>query len=75
MARVPLMAGNWKMHKTRAEARAFAEALPADAKSASDLSLSDPPSNTQTARRSANHARHPFRPLRIHTAGGQAKIS
>ncbi|MEB3204739.1 MAG: triose-phosphate isomerase [Candidatus Sericytochromatia bacterium] len=34
MARVPLMAGNWKMHKTRAEARAFADALSADAKSA-----------------------------------------
>ena len=27
MTRTPLIAGNWKMHKTRAEARAFLEAV------------------------------------------------
>lgn len=30
MARKPMMAGNWKMHKTHTEAVAFVEALPAD---------------------------------------------
>ncbi len=34
--RKPAIAGNWKMYKTLAETRAFAEAFPADAKNSTD---------------------------------------
>jgi triosephosphate isomerase len=34
--RTPVIAGNWKMYKTLAEARAFAEAFPAEAKTSTD---------------------------------------
>ncbi|MBJ7334947.1 MAG: triose-phosphate isomerase, partial [Thermoleophilia bacterium] len=39
MSRRPLVAGNWKMFKTRAEARAFAETLAANLAQAEGVEL------------------------------------
>ncbi len=39
MSRRPLVAGNWKMFKTRAEARAFAETLAANLAQADGVEL------------------------------------